>query len=712
MLSEEPLSPERLQELLGKIDPAVLQQVMPLTGGVVTMMFTDIVDSTKVKAEIGDRPYFGDVLKRHNELVRDCISHHNGRELKTIGDAFLVGFAVPADGVACASEIQHRLATSPIHAGPSILRVRIGLHTGTPIVYHDAVTSRVDLSGTDVDKAARVEGLARGGQVLVSEETKTLTKPTDIHHWGPYELKGLGRHRIYEVLWPWKTPERPSGRPWLEPVRFLTRFVGREAEIAQIMDAVAAHRLVTLRGMGGIGKTRIADEVTARVSQAFEDGVFFIELAKIQDSEAAVISELVAALKVNPAGLPDEAAALQETLRNRRALLVLDNFEAVMSATPFVGRLLRRCPGLHLLATSQALLGLDGEQQMEVIPLETPPAEGSLTTELLARLDSFQLFQERARRKKPDWGVKPAEGSLVGDILEQTDGIPLSIELAAAWVDRITLADLRDGLKRNRSEYLMRTGQGVDEKRHAGIQACIDWSFNLLSPQERALFPKLSVFVGGFFAVDVARVCLLEAGSVTGLLDSLRERSLLLWTESLDKMRYRVLPTVREYAAEKLGQQAGELRRRHAQRFLEVSDVASDQIQGKEQIAGIDRITADLDNIRAGIENAIEIPDHGMVVRYSQAFTTYLRLKALFAEELMRAQQGLSAAQVLEDLQLVGACQNNLGNAYGDLPTGDRGANLQRARACYEAAIRGHEAAGLAERAERVRRVLGALDEQ
>lgn len=683
---------------------------MPLTGGVITMMFTDIVDSTKIKAEIGDRRYFDDVLKRHNTLVRQCVSGHNGRELKAIGDAFLVGFSVPPNAVACAVEIQQRLAASPILAGCDPLEVRIGLHTGTPIVFRDEVSKLIDLSGADVDKAARVEALAKGGQALISEETRTLAKPKEVHDWGLWELKGIARHRIFEVLWPGKEPERPAGRPWLEPVRFLTRFVGREAEISHVMDTVLAHRLVTLRGMGGIGKTRLADEVVARVSQEFDDGVFVVELAQTHNSEASVVSELVARLEVKLPGFPDEAAALQATLRNRKALLVLDNFQAVMFAAPLVGQLLRRCPGLHFLVTSQRLLDMDGEQQIEVQPMAAPAAQPAIPVESLAQLDSFQLFRDRARLKKPGWEVKPDEAPVVAEILELTDGVPLSIELAAARIDSRPLASIRDGLKQNRVEFLKGTGPGVEEKRHASIRACIDWSFNLLSPEEQALFPKLSVFVGGLFAEDVAQIC--QAGNASALLDSLQGQSLLLWEESLGGTRYRMLPTVREHAAEKLGAQAGELRRRHGEHFLEVLDRADNQIRGKEQMAGIARITADLDNIRAGMETAIEADDHRMVVRCSQAFGNYLMRKARFAELLMRNQQGLSAAQALNDVQLIAGWQNNLGTAYADLPTGDRGAHLQRAIACYEAAIKGYEAAGLTEEAAEVSQRLARLRTQ
>ncbi len=689
MSDDQALSPDQLKKLLAGIDPAVLQQVMPLTGGDITMMFTDIVDSTKIKAEMGDEPFIDRVLRPHNELVRDRVSAHNGRELKTVGDAFLIGFAGSSQAVECTSEIQQRLSSSPIQAGTGPLKVRIGLHTGSPIVYRDPVSKLIDLSGTDVDKAARVEGLASGGQVLISEETKTMAKPKEVHDWGLWELKGLGRHRIFEVLRPGKTPDRPAGRPWLTPIRFPTKFIGREPEIAQVMDAILSQPLVTLRAMGGIGKTRLADEIAARVSQFFDDGVFIIELANTQNAEAAVVSEILARLNINPAGSRDEATAILTTLQNRRVLLVLDNFEAVIAAAPFVGRLLKGCSGVHMLVTSQQLLGLGAEQQIEVQPMAITANQTGVTAESLAQLDSFKLFRERARLKKPNWDVGSAEAPLVAEILQLTDGLPLSIELAAAWADRIALAELRDGLKKKRSEFLKKSGPGVEEKRHASIQACIDWSFNLLKRQEKLLFPSLSVFVGGFFAEDVAEVC--QTPNAPMLLDSLREHSLLMWEESLEKTRYRMLPTTREYAAAKLnkaGNQVEKLKQTHAAHFLRVLARADNQIQGKEQMIGFTRITADIENIRAGMENSIRLRDYRMVVNYSQAISTYLDGKAQFAELLARSQQSLSAAEKLKDDPVIAACQNNLGNAYWNLPTGDRAENLKKAIACFEAALR------------------------
>ena len=677
---------EKLQNLLGEIDPEVLSRVMPLTGGTITMMFTDIVDSTRIKAQMGDQPFVVKVLQPHNVLIRETLSKQNGRELKTIGDAFLAGFAVAPEAVACACEIRQRLSASPIQTEMGPLKIRIGLHTGAPKVYHDAVSKLIDLSGTDVDKAARVEGLARGGHVLISDETRALAKPKDCHDWGMWALKGLGRHRVFEVLWPGKIAERPAGHAWLEPVRYLTRFYGREREIESIMTAVSNNHLVTLRGMGGIGKSRLADEIGTRLGQQFDGAVYFVELANIENSEAAVLSELIRNLEVSSVNFPDEGTALSTALQNRHMLLVLDNFEAVMAAAPFVARLLRRCPGLYLLATSQRLLSVAGEQQIEIEPMAAPAATPRLTVESLAESDSFKLFSDRVRLKISHWTVAPAQAPLIAEILTHTDGIPLSIELAAAWVDRIALAELAEGIKKNRAKYLAGAGASVETQRHASMAACVDWSFNLLSAPERSLFIKLSVFARGFFADDVVQVC--DEKAAAEILDALNGRSLLAHEERLGKTRYNMLPTVQEYAAAKLGDEMQSLRQIQAHHYLAVLQEADAQLAGHDHKKGIARITADLENIRAGLAWAIDSREGRMTVSYAQCFADYLKVSLLFTENLDLQRKALAAAQAIDDRQLVAGCQNNLGIAYQNLPTGERGKNLQSAIDCYSAALR------------------------
>jgi predicted ATPase/class 3 adenylate cyclase len=677
---------EKLQELARGIDPDVLQAVMPLTGGVVTMMFTDIVGSTAAKAAVGDDVYFQQVLSKHNEIVRACVNAHKGREIKPIGDAFLIAFAVPADAVACAAQIQQQLSSTLIAVGDGVLQIRIGIHTGTPIVYRDPASQLIDLSGNDVDKAARVEALASGGQVLVSEETRTLAKPAHCHDWGLWELKGLGAHRVFEVLWPGREPVRPSGRARLHAVRFLTRFVGRESELRQIMETVKRERLVTLRGIGGVGKTRLADEAEARLGQAFEDGVLWIELADAARSESALISELVASLKVDAAGQPDEVSAVQAALQSRNVLLILNNFETVIRAAPVVARILLRCPAVHFLVTSQQLLEIDGEQQIEVHPMLVPAATENLSAAVLEPLDSYRLFAARARLRQPDWAVADGEVDLLAGILQLTDGIPLCVELAAGWVGKISLQELRDGLATRRTEMLRRAGNTALEQRHASIQACLEWSFNLLNPAERELLAKLGVFTGGFHAQHVSEVCQTEGASA--MLESLRGHSLLRREESGGTTQYSLLGAVRDFALEKLAGGTQAVRLRHARYFTELADRADDEICAGAQLEGIARMSTHVGNIRAALDTARKAGDNRLEVRCADAILTYLKTKGQFRECLQVAESARAAAERLGDKTALASSQNNLGIAYSDLPVGDRADNLRKAIACYKAALR------------------------
>jgi class 3 adenylate cyclase len=491
---------ENLKESLPGVDREQLRQVMPLVGGgVITMMFTDIVDSTRAKREVGDDVYFA-ALERHNTIIRDCIASRSGHELKTIGDSFLVAFAHPGEAVQCASRIQQAFAEAPIIVGDGPINVRIGLHTGLPRVYRDEVSGRIDLYGADVDKAARVESIARGGQVLISEQTRALADDLVVHDWGLWELKGLGSQRIFELLYPGKRAEEPAGHMRLEPLRFATSFVGRERTGADLIELLKGRRLVTVSGMGGIGKTRLADFAARRVSDAFADGAFFIELAETANSESAVVSELLVALAVNSAGFKNETEALVRTLQNRQMLLVLDNFEGVLSAARLVGKLFLGWPQSHFLVTSQTPLNIDGEQLYLAPPMDIPAASADASS--LAGHDAFALFQERARARVSDWDARsPAGITALADILELVDGIPLAIELAAAWVGSKTLTEIRTGLR----GLLRRRGVGTTS-RHRNMQACLDYSFDLLADDAKDIFPKLAVFAGGFFVEDVEAV--------------------------------------------------------------------------------------------------------------------------------------------------------------------------------------------------------------
>jgi predicted ATPase/predicted phosphodiesterase len=487
----------------------------------------------------------------------------------------------------------------------------------------------------------------------------------------------------------WWTPLGEKECPQEVPFpAILTSFVGRQREIQDYMNAVRSRRLVTLTGMGGIGKTRLANEIVRRLrddTHEFNDGIFFVDLAHpTENSEQAVVTAITAAL--GRRAKKDNEVEVVRALRSRPILLVLDNFETVIRGAAVVDRVVRSCPELHILATSQTRLHIDGEDWYEVKPMEILTA-ASPTAAALQGFDSFHLFRERARAAKPGWEVHDDVATDVKEILRLTEGIPLSIELVGARMGEFTLSEIASEL-RDRIGFLRRDGPAANQ-RQASMEACIDWTLNLLPPIALCLLHRLSVFAGGFFADDAETIC--EISNAADQLRVLMKYSLLSRDELLGRSRYRMLETVRACAAEKLEKAESEqLKWRHAAHFLKELKSASNRICGKNRMIGLARIDADLDNIFAGIQSSRLADDHRTLVEYSNAlaFTNYLPLKGRFAENLTLAREGHLAAEALREVLLIARCDNALGKAYSDLPTGDHGENLNRAIACYEAALR------------------------
>ena len=309
-------------------------------------------------------------------------------------------------------------------------------------------------------------------------------------------------------------------------------------------------RLVTIHATGGIGKTRLAGEVARRVSAQFEDGAAFVELAALRKSETVLVSELIARLAFRTEGFKDESEALISGLQHREMLLVLDNFEAVMADAALLAKLLRGCSGLHLLVTSQQPTAIDAEQLYSLHPMSVPTAKTQSKPDALGTLDAFALFQVRAIHAKADWKLTDENSATVSEILELTEGIPLAIELATARLRSLHLSEIRDGLKRDRLEFLERRG-GAEEPRHVSMEASLEWSFGLLNSEEQALFGALSVFNGGFYIDDAQEVC--ESENAAELIESLRDASLLESAESKNRVRCRMLQVVQLFAASNMG---------------------------------------------------------------------------------------------------------------------------------------------------------------
>ena len=455
---------------------------------------------------------------------------------------------------------------------------------------------------------------------------------------------------------------------------------------------VRDHRLVTLTGMGGVGKTRLAWEIMQRLRRdrdAFDNALIVDLTHATENSEQSVVTKIAAALG---GPLRDHEDEIVRALTGSAILLVLDGFDTVLSGAAVVDRLIRSCPGLHLLATSRRPLDIDGEQCHEVQAMETPEAAFLAGTASLDKFDSFQLFSARAHGAN----VEAAAGDHAGadpklvEVLQMTAGIPLAIELVAARSRESPLFEIASALDKKRVEVWGREGAEADQA-HASLVACFEWTMALLPAAARELLPRLSVFAGEFFADAAEAVC--EVANVSDHLRLLVQYSLLTQEELLRQNRYRMLETIRLLAADmldRIAEEADRLKRLHAAHFLRVLWSAGNQVAGKEHFAGLARIGADLDNIFTGIENSRSLQDHRPVVDYSSefAFTRYLPMTGRVAENLALAMKGRAAAAALADAGLIAACDNNLGNAYTDLPVDEHGENLRLAIECFESVLR------------------------
>ena len=497
-----------------------------LPGGTVTLLFTDIEGSTRLLHELGER--YADVLAEHRRVLRDAFLRHGGVEVDTQGDAFFVAFARATDAVASAQEAQAALGDGPV-------RVRVGIHTGEPLVTDEGYV------GVDVHRAARIMGAAHGGQVLLSETTRRLLD-------SPVRLRDLGEHRLKDLSAPQRLYQ--LGEDVFPPPNTLHRtnlpiqssaFVGRDRELEEAGALLRAHRLVTLVGPGGSGKTRLALQLAADAVDAFPDGVFWVPLQALRDPD--LVERAIGA----SIGADD---GLIERISNKRLLLLLDNFEQVIEAASTVAALLAATPNAKVLVTSREPLQVESEQRYPVEPLPDR--------------DAVTLFAVRARSVVPRFEVTPA----VEEICQRLDGLPLAVELAAARVALLEPDELLRRLDR-RLPFLTSSFRDAPERQRT-LRGTIAWSYELLNPAEQELFRRLAVFRGSFSVEAAEAIC----GADLDLLQALVVKSLVRrWGTG----RLGILDTIREYALERLEEssEADGIRRRHAQFYLDVAESAN-----------------------------------------------------------------------------------------------------------------------------------------
>ena len=578
-----------------------------------TFLFTDIEGSTRLLDRLGAG--YDDVFAKHCRLLRDAFAAEAGRVAGTSGDSFFVVFERPAGAVAAAAAAQRALKSYQWPEGVDV-RVRMGIHSG------EARRSGEGYVGLDVHRAARICDAAHGGQILLSEATRSLVAHTPVRHLGEHRLKDIPEAQELYQLVPDDIPDEfPPPRSLQGAGLALptppTPLVGREREVAELRELLADEdvRAVTITGPGGSGKTRLALEV-ARPALDFPDGIYFVELAAVSEPPLALTAIAHAVGVEESAGSLE--AALERFLVRRTTLLVLDNLEQVLGASPLVARLLAAAPRLKVLATSRIPLRIRGEREY--------PLGG------LSSADAVALFAERASAVRPEFSADDA----VAELCAALDGLPLALELAAARVRALPPEQLLERLS-DRLALLAGGARDLPE-RHRTLRAAVDWSHELLEPSGREALARLGVFSGGFTLAAADAVCGVD---VFGL-ESLAEHSLL---KSQDG-RFQMLETIRAYAIERLEErgESEEFRLRHAEHFADFAESAEMTVlRGKEQGTWIDRVEAEHDNLRAALSWAHDVGETELELRIAGALRGFWYVRSYLGEGRRWYAQALAA---------------------------------------------------------------------
>jgi predicted ATPase/class 3 adenylate cyclase len=566
-----------------------------LPSGTVTFLFTDIEGSTRLLNELGDA--YADALAEHRRVLREMFARHDGVEVDTQGDAFFVAFARASDALAAARGAQAALN------GP--IRVRMGVHTGEPLVTDEGYV------GIDVHRAARIAAAGHGGQVLVSQSTRELV--------GADALRDLGEHRLKDLT----APERiyQLGDDEFPPLKSLnatnlpvaaSALVGRAREVREITALLSnSARLVTLTGPGGTGKTRLALQAAAELVEEFPGGVFFVPLAGVQRPD------LVSPTITSTIGIHDVAA-----LRDRHALLVLDNFEHLLEAAPSVADVLRNASRAKVLTTSRAPLRVEGEHEYAVEPL---PEQ-----------DALELLTERARAVRGDFSPDAA----AVEICRRLDGLPLALELAASRLRSLGSGALLERLDQRLP--VLTSGRRDVPARQRTLRATIEWSYDLLPPELQRAFARLGVFAT--FTLEAAEEV---AGATLDDVDALVEASLL---KALGGDRFLMLETIRELAVERLAESGDEdaARRRHAEFFLALARSAHLSADETDLGPRHEIVTPEQNNVRAALDWATHAGEVELGLRLAVALEDFWVVQAPY-EGARRVQALLDQAGDLPD---------------------------------------------------------------
>ncbi|MEO5699096.1 MAG: tetratricopeptide repeat protein [Casimicrobiaceae bacterium] len=597
-----------------------------------TFLFTDIEGSTRLWEQEPERMRLA--LAGHDGIAQRAVVAHCGRVVKTTGDGIYAVFVDPLDAIGATVDLHRGLAD--VHATNGIaLRVRCGLHVGV-VERRDE-----DFFGGPVNRAARIMGAGHGGQVLLSQAVADLVRDRlpaglSLVDLGTVRLRDLSNaEHLYQLAHADLRRDFPALRslestPNNLPLQ-LTSFVGRGQEIDDVSALLADARLVILLGAGGIGKTRLALQVGAAQLDKHPDGVWLVELAALADPRL-VVNAVASTLGVKEEAGHGLEEAVLKFVRDRQLLLVLDNCEHLVNAcADIVRHVLQASPTVKVLATSRERLHLTGEVIYPLQPLAFPTASDPATPGTLMANDAVQLFVERAAAAQRGFTVTDQNADAVAEVCRRLDGIPLALELAAARVRSLSVQQIATRL--NDRFRLLTGGDRTALPRQHTLRALIDWSYDLLSEQERVLLRRLAVFAGGWTleaAEAVSADDALAEIDIVDLLSQLVEKSLVVPDPEHD--RYRLLETVQRYAEERLGEacEVEDVRARHFAHFLQLAEAAHAALTGPQQDVWLRRLDLERENILAGHAWCGRAPDRADIgLRLASATRRYWIFRGL-----------------------------------------------------------------------------------
>jgi predicted ATPase/class 3 adenylate cyclase len=587
--------------------------------GTVTFLFTDIEGSTRLWQE--DEEAMRAAVARHDQLLRQAIDAHDGVVFSTMGDGMAAAFASAAAAVAAGLAAQQAL-TAERWPAKAAIRVRMGLHTG------EAELREGDYFGTAVNRAARLMAVGHGGQVLCSGATAGLID-------AEVGVVDLGEHRLRDLDRPLRVFQVGGGSfgalrsidafPGNLP-RQVTSFVGREQEVAAVVEALAAAAVVTLTGVGGVGKTRLALQAAAEALPRYRDGAWFVELGPVRDG-AQVIDAVTGAfsLTVIPGMTP--SGTVVEFLRNKQLVLIIDNCEHLIGAAAgMVTTIVASCPGVAVLATSREGLAVAGERVIPVPSLFAPALDAVF--DAVAASAAVRLFVDRALAVDPGFGLTAVNADAVATVCRRLDGIPLAIELAAARAPTMSPAEL--AVRLDRRFRVLAGGRRGAVERHQTLRAAIDWSYELLTPGQQALLARMSVFAGGCTLDAAEAVCVgdpVDPDDVLDLLAGLVARSLVVAAHDGPVTRYRLYETIRQYGEDRLGSDEAEaLRARHAEHYAQLAEAWVTEFHRTEDLEWVRPFTAENENLVSAMNWALDSDNADVGLRIGSSLPAALQM--------------------------------------------------------------------------------------